>query len=259
MIETNALLSTTALDVTIGQQPICHALELEIKAGERWAMLGRNGVGKSTLLHTLAGLRPALAGEIALQGEPLKQLKPPQIAQRLGLLFQQQDDSFPSSVMETTLIGRHPYLKPWQWESKIDQEKALAALQQLQLEPLAERITTSLSGGERQRLAIATLLTQEPALMLLDEPTNHLDIHHQIAVLNQLQQWSQQGNRALLMTLHDINLALRYCDHAMLLLGDGEVITGTTEEVLTRANLERLYLHPLFSISGEWGQAYLPR
>ncbi len=253
------LLETTALTVTIGTQPICQNLTLQIHPGERWALLGRNGIGKSTLLHTLAGLRAPQSGEIKLQHIPITQLKPQQIAQRLGLLFQQQDDSFPSTVLETALIGRHPHLKPWQWETHSDQEQALAALQQLQLAPLAERITTTLSGGERQRLAIATLLTQEPALMLLDEPTNHLDIHHQIAVLNLLQQWSQQNQRALLMTLHDINLALRYCDHAILLLGDGDVITGATEEVLTRANLERLYMHPLFSISGEWGQAYLPR
>ncbi len=254
-----ALLSTNRLAVTIGQLPICQSLSLEINAGERWALLGRNGIGKSTLLHTLAGLRPALVGEIALQGESLQSLKPQQVAQRLGLLFQQQDDSFPSTVLETALIGRHPYLKPWQWESQTDQQQALTALQQLQLEPLAERITTTLSGGERQRLAIATLLTQEPALMLLDEPTNHLDIHHQVAVLNLLQQWSQTGSRALLMTLHDINLALRYCTHAMLLLGGGEVMMGSNEEVFTTANLERLYLHPLHRLEGEWGQAYLPR
>jgi iron complex transport system ATP-binding protein len=254
-----ALLTTTALTVAIGNQPICHSLSLEINTGERWALLGRNGAGKSTLLHTLAGLRPAVSGEIALQGEAIEMLTLQQRAQRLGLLFQQQDDAFPSTVLETTLIGRHPYLKPWQWESQSDYDKALTALQQLQLETFAERITTTLSGGERQRLAIATLLTQEPALMLLDEPTNHLDIHHQIALLNLLQQWSQQGERALLMTLHDINLALRYCDHAILLLGDGEVVMGRSEEVLTTANLERLYLHPLRRIEGEWGQAYLPR
>ena len=253
------LLTTKALAATIGQQAICRSLSLEIKTGERWALLGRNGVGKTTLLHTLAGLRPALSGAIALQGDAFEKLTPQQIAQRLGLLFQQQDDAFPSTVLETALIGRHPYLKPWQWESSDDYEKALTALQQLQLEPLAERTTSTLSGGERQRLAIATLLTQEPALMLLDEPTNHLDIHHQIAVLNQLQQWSQQGERALLMTLHDINLALRYCTHAILLLGDGEVMMGRNDEVLTTANLERLYLHPLMRIAGEWGQAYLPR
>ena len=254
-----SLLETTALTVAIGTQPICKSLTLQIQAGERWALLGRNGIGKSTLLHTLAGLRVPQSGDIRLQHTPITELKPQQIAQRLGLLFQQQDDSFPSSVLETALIGRHPHLKPWQWETHNDQARALAALQQLQLVPLAERITTSLSGGERQRLAIATLLTQEPALLLLDEPTNHLDIHHQIAVLNLLQQWSQENKRALLMTLHDINLALRYCDHAMLLFGEGEVIAGRSEEVLTAANLERLYLHPLINVSGEWGQAYLPR
>jgi iron complex transport system ATP-binding protein len=253
------LLSTHNLAVAIGEKAVCHSLTFEVKSGERWALLGRNGIGKSTLLHTLAGLRPPHSGTISLQRDAIDELTPQQRAQRLGLLFQQQEDPFPSTVLETTLIGRHPYLKPWQWESDADHMKALMALQQLQLETFSERITTTLSGGERQRLAIATLLTQEPALMLLDEPTNHLDIHHQIAVLDQLQQWSQQGERALLMTLHDINLALRYCTHAMLLLGDGEVMTGRADEVLTTAHLERLYLHPLHRIEGEWGQAYLPR
>lgn len=253
------LLTVQNLKVAIGGQRICDSLSLEIRSGERWALLGRNGIGKSTLLHTLAGLRPPHSGTIALQGDALATVTPQQLAQRRGLLFQQQEDHFPSTVLETALIGRHPHLKPWQWESQQDHDRALAALRAVQLEALAQRNITTLSGGERQRLAIATLLTQAPSLMLLDEPANHLDIHHQISLLDLLRAWSQQDGRALLMTLHDINLALRYCTHAILLPGDGEVIQGRRDEVITAGNLERLYLHPLMRIEGEWGQAYLPR
>lgn len=253
------LFTTDGLAITIGRQQVCRSLTVAIGAGERWGLLGRNGAGKTTLLHTLAGLRPADSGELSLLGQPLQSLKPQQIARHLGLLFQQQDDTFPSSVLEAALIGRHPYLKAWQWESQQDQALAVEALKLLGLEGLKERSTTTLSGGERQRLAIATLLTQSPDVMLLDEPSNHLDIHHQITVLDLLRDWSQQEQRALLMTLHDINLALRYCSHAVLLLGDGEVIQGGCDEVLTAENLERLYLHPLRKIEGEWGVAYLPK
>lgn len=253
------LLTAQDLKVTIAEKRICDSLTIEIDDGERWALLGRNGIGKSTLLQTLAGLRPSQMGKIRLQGDALETLTPVQIAQRRGLLFQQQEDPFPSTVLETAMTGRHPYLRPWQWESLQDHAKALEALRAVQLEPLAQRLTATLSGGERQRLAIATLLTQEPSLLLLDEPTNHLDIHQQIAILELLRQWSTQGDRALLMILHDINLALRYCTHAILLLGDGEVVMGRCDEVMTAEYLERLYLHPLLMIAGEWGVVYLPR
>jgi iron complex transport system ATP-binding protein len=253
-----SLLRTDRLNVSIAGKNVCSALDLEVCAGERWAVLGRNGIGKTTLLHTLAVLRPADSGEIFLHGQNSKHLHARQIAQTIGLLFQQQEDTFPGTVLETALIGRHPHLGAWQWESDEDHEIALAALKALQLEQLTERRIDTLSGGERQRLALATLLAQQAKLLLLDEPTNHLDIHQQISVLEQLNKWSQEREHTVIMTLHDVNLALRFCSHALLLMGHGEVIAGKVNEVVTEANLERLYLHPLHKLAGEWGQAYLP-
>lgn len=254
-----SLLQTKGLALAIGGKQICHALDLEIEPGQRWALLGRNGIGKTTLLHCLAGLRHPAGGERLLENDKLDRLTQQEIARRLGVLFQQQEDAFAGTVMETALIGRHPYLKSWQWESAQDQQLALDALKRLQIDHLAERQVTTLSGGERQRLALATLLTQQPGLLLLDEPCNHLDIHQQINVLELLKAWSDQAGHACLMSLHDVNLALRYCSHALLLFGHGEVVTGTIEETLTERNLERLYLHPIEKVSGEWGQAFLPR
>ncbi len=254
-----SLLRATRLTLRIGETNVCDNLSFEIGAGQRWAMLGRNGVGKSTLLHALTGLKNHHGGAIQLGDTDITRLTAQQIARHTGILFQQQDDAFDNTVLETALIGRHPYLKSWQWESDQDHRKARAALQQLSLAHLMQRTSNTLSGGERQRLALATLLTQEPRLMLLDEPTNHLDIHHQISVLDLFTTWCKEGERALLMALHDVNLALRYCDHAILLFGDGEALAGPAEEVLSQRNLERLYLHPLNRLEGEWGQAYLPR
>lgn len=253
------LLQTKGLSLNIGGKQVCNALEFMIEPGQRWAMLGRNGIGKTTLLHALAQLHPADNGVVLIGDQQSKQLSKQRIAQHMGILFQKQEDAFPSTVLETALIGRHPYLGAWQWESAQDQKIALDALTQLQLDPLVEREVSTLSGGERQRLALATLLTQQPKLLLLDEPTNHLDIHQQISVLEQLKTWSKEHTRGLMMTLHDLNLAWRFCSHALLLFGHGEVISGTIDEVLTEENLERLYLHPIQKIEGEWGQTYLPR
>ncbi len=252
-------LSGKGLCVHIAEHSVCNKLNIEILPGQRWAMLGRNGIGKTTLLQTLAGLRPATKGDINLNGENIKQLNRTQVAQQLGILFQHQEDPFPSTVLETCLTGRHPHVNRWAWESESDEQLARQALQQVDLDALIERQVSTLSGGERQRLAIATLICQQPQLLLLDEPSNHLDIHQQIVILDLLKAWSKTNDHSLIMTLHDLNLVQRYCTHALLLLGKGEFILGKLEEIMTETNLERLYLHPIKKFEGPWGQAYLPR
>ena len=230
-------LETTGLDIHIGHTSVCQGLELRVNAGERWAILGRNGAGKTTLLHTLAGLRRPDRGTVKLDGESLETLPRRRIARRVGVLLQDHLDAFPASVLETALIGRHPYLGALQWEGPDDYALARAALQAVGLDDLAERNVATLSGGERRRLGIATLLTQDPALWLLDEPTNHLDVHQQIHTLDLLQARSQAQHKTLLLVMHDLNLALRYCDHFLLLFGAGKTAQGSADAVLTRTTL----------------------
>ncbi len=253
------LLETNALEVVIGSTTVCHDLDLAINAGERWCILGRNGAGKTTLLLTLAGLRPPQSGNIALRQQPLSALSRRQVARQLGILFQEQADVFPANVLDTVLTGRHPWLGPLQWESDTDRAKARTALQAVGLADIEQRVITTLSGGERRRLGIATLLTQDPQLLLLDEPTNHLDVHHQIRTLQLLGDLAADGNRALLLVMHDLNLATRYCDRFLLLFGDGETTQGDATAVLTRPNLERLYQHPLLPLQGPQGQVWIPQ
>jgi iron complex transport system ATP-binding protein len=246
------LLETTQLSATIGATEICRGLELCIEAGERWCILGRNGTGKTTLLHTLAGLLPPSAGSIAVNGQALQTLPRRAIAQQVGILFQDHLDAFPANVLETVLAGRHPWLGPLQWETTTDRALARKALQAVGLEELEQRIVTTLSGGERRRLGIAALLVQDPQLLLLDEPTNHLDIHHQIRMLDLINQQATQSGKALLLVMHDLNLAQRYCNRFLLLFGHGETVQG-------QANLERLYRHPLQALQGPHGQIWLPQ
>ncbi len=253
------LLETRSLQVTIGDTAVCRDLDLTINAGERWCILGCNGAGKTTLLLTLAGLRPPQAGHIALQRQALSALPRRQVARQIGILFQDQTDAFPANVLDTVLTGRHPWLGPLQWEGTADLEKARTALQAVGLASIEQRSVTTLSGGERRRLGIATLLTQDPQLLLLDEPTNHLDIHHQIRTLQLVSELAANGDRALLLVMHDLNLAARYCNRFLLLFGDGETAQGNAAEVLTRPNLERLYQHPLLPLQGPQGQVWVPQ
>jgi len=246
------------LSVGIGSKTICQGLDLDIHTGQRWAILGMNGSGKTTLLHTLAGLHAMDSGDILLNEKPITSLTRRQMAQSTGLLLQDYEDNFPGTVLQTVLAGRHPHMHNWQWESPQDIQLAKDMLKKLELDNFFDRQITTLSGGERRRVALAMLLTQSPELFLMDEPTNHLDIHHQHHILQLFCELVAQENRTLIMVLHDINLALRYCDHALLLFENGEVLGGNIAEMLTTDNLQRLYQHPLVSIEGPTGPVFMP-
>ena len=239
MIET-PLLVTRGLAVSIAGKSICRDLDLSIRRGECWAMLGRNGAGKTTLLHTLAGLRAPAAGSIEVAGRPLAQWSGRELALMRGLLPQDDYDAFPASVLETALIGRHPHLNRWQWETPQDYAIARAALAAVDIAEAEARDVRTLSGGERRRVALAALIAQQPDLFLLDEPASHLDLAHQLALLDRLIATAREQGRALVMVLHDVNLAARYCDHA-LLLDRGSAVAGSASELLTSERLTALY------------------
>ncbi len=253
-----SLLRTESLDVSVAGLPVCRDLNLDIRSGEIWGMLGANGVGKTTLLHTLAGLRAPAGGRVWLRGDDLRTLPRRRAARWVGVLFQDDPDPFPTTVLEAALIGRHPHLAAWQWEGEAERRLARAALAAVGIENLQERSVATLSGGERRRLGIATLLTQEPQLFLLDEPTNHLDVRHQVSLLELLRQEVRSSARAALMILHDINLAARFCDHLILLFGNGRHAHGESPDLLVPVHLERLYDHPVRLLEQDGRRAFLP-
>jgi iron complex transport system ATP-binding protein len=257
-----ALLEARRLTVDIGGVRVCRDLDWQVDAGESWAILGRNGVGKSTLLATLAGFRSQQGGDLSIAGLALPHARPGEglraMARVRGYLSQHQFDPFASTVMETVLVGRHPHLGRWDWESANDRRIAEDALNELDLGGFTEREVQTLSGGERQRLAVAQLLTQEPRLFLLDEPLTHLDLSHQVAVMEMFARRAAKG-AAFVAVLHDPGFAARYCRQALLLFGDGEWLAGPAGEVINATNLTRLYGHPLRELSDEGHRWFVPR
>ena len=250
------LLQAEALTVRAGARELVTGLSVDFRGGEFVAVLGRNGSGKTLTLHTLAGLRPAHSGAVRLDGAPVNELSRRSIARRLGVLTQDVEEGFVTTALESVLIGRHPHLALWQWQSAEDERLARRELARVDLDGCADRRVDTLSGGERRRLAIASLLVQQPHVYLLDEPTNHLDPHHQLAVLEIFRGLADSGC-AVVATLHDPTLAARFADRAILLFGDGRWAAGSAREVLTSTTLSELYLTPIVEVQANGRRAFI--
>ena len=243
-------LEARSLCVQAGGRELVSELDLKLDAGEFLVVLGRNGSGKTLTLHTLAGLRPAASGGVWLAGSPIERIARRSVARRLGVLTQDTEEGFTTTVLESVLIGRHPHLKALEWEGADDRRIATAALEHVGLAELAHRGTDTLSGGERRRAAIAALLAQDPEILLLDEPTNHLDPHHQLAVLELFHGLARTG-RTVVATLHDATLAARFADRALLLFGDGRWQSGAAAQLLNAQSLGELYLTPMLELAAQ--------
>jgi len=233
-------LETERLLLRAGDRVLVRDLTLAFESGQNWAILGANGSGKTTLLHTLAGLRRPEGGEIRLDGQPLDEIEPRERARKLGVLFQQHTTVFPATVLETVLTGRHPHLGRFQDEGPEDHGIARDVLAAVGLTDLSTRSMLTLSGGERRRVELAALLAQDAPIGLLDEPVNHLDPRYQTQLLRAVCRRAERNGCFNLLVLHDINLALRFCSHGLLLLPGGHR-AGPLAEIVERETLEAVY------------------
>ncbi|UZG42806.1 ABC transporter ATP-binding protein [Caldimonas thermodepolymerans] len=253
------LLGTRALQVRAGQRVLVDGLDWQVRTGERWSLLGPNGCGKTTLLRTLAGLRPPAGGEVELGGRPLARIRTRELATLRAWCPQHHHDAFGLSVLEVVLAARQPYAGRMGWLGPDDERLALEALQRCDVAHLAAQDVRSLSGGERQRVALAAMLAQATPLVLLDEPTAHLDVPHQLAACALL---AQLHDQAVVMSLHDVNLALRCCTHALLWLPDGNGaprwMAGPLDQVLHPDHLARAYGSRMLAVTLEGHRYYVP-
>jgi len=226
-----------------GHEALSH-LSLEVPAGSVMAILGPNGAGKTTLLHTALGRLQPRAGQVILDGRPLRNYARREIGQYMGLVPQSERIPFEYSLCDYALFGRTPYLHPLEMPSEADHQIALQALAQVGLDEMANRSINSLSGGERQMALLARALAQQPRLLLLDEPTSHLDLSNKGRLLNLLRQLSAEGV-TILLTTHEPEVAAMITTH-LVLMRKGQVLqAGLVDEVLTASNLSACYGVPV--------------
>ncbi len=245
------------LGVRVPGRELLRGLDAAIRPGTMVAVLGRNGAGKSSLLHVLAGLALPATGDVRLGGMRLADWPRRELARRIGLLAQASEDPFPGTALQATLVGRHPHLDFWQWEGEADRAVALECLAAMDLAGLEARDVTTLSGGERRRLAIATVLAQDPQVFLLDEPIQQLDPQHQLGVLRRFRALADAG-RSVAMSLHDAGLAARFADEALLLYGDGRWSFGPARQVLDEDSVGGLYGIAVRELRWSEGRTFVP-
>ncbi len=236
-----------------GRQPVLREISLQVGAGEVLAVVGPNGVGKSTLIKAACGTLPALQGRVTIDGRELRWMRPAARARLVSVVPQATDLPGSFRALDVVLMGRTPYLGWLQSEGPLDLQAAQQALQRTELASLAERPVDELSGGEQQRVLLARALAQQAPVMLLDEPTAHLDLRHQEQVLRLVRELAQERGLAVLLALHDLNLVARFADRVALLSDGGVRALGSPEAVLTPDELAQVYgmrihvmPHPVF-------------
>jgi len=255
--DATAVLECHRLTVCVPGRELVREFDAEIRPGRVLAVLGRNGAGKSSLLHVLAGLTAPTAGEVRLAARPLAAWPRRELACQLGLLLQASEDPFPGTALDTALVGRHPHIEFWQWESDADRAVARDCLAAMDLATLEARDVGTLSGGERRRLAIATVLAQDPQVFLLDEPIQQLDPQHQFAVLRRFRALAD-GGRTVVLSLHDPGLAARFADEVLLLFGDGRWQHGPVTEALHGGAISELYGIAVQELRWPGGRTFVP-
>lgn len=215
-------------------------LSAQLRAESRIAILGPNGVGKSTLLLLMLGSLQADRGEVLIEGRPHHQYPRRQLSRWIGFVPQLEAIAFDYSVLEYVLLGRAPYLGVLQTPGAQDIRATEAALATLELTHLQNRSVLELSGGEQQLVSLARALVQKPRILLLDEPTAHLDLGNKSRVLTLLTRMQQEG-MTVIFTTHDPEAAALAADHLLLLHAGKTLAAGSAKEVLTRQHLEAVY------------------
>ena len=219
---------------------IASGIDINVRKGELVAVIGVNGVGKSTFLRTLSGIQPALEGNVLINGEDRKDLSSEKLAVLISLVLTEQPLSKNLGVAELVALGRQPYTNWIGSLSAEDKQKVTHALQLVNIENIQHTKCYELSDGQLQKVLIARALAQDTPIMILDEPTSHLDMYHKAQVLKLLKQLSVQTGKAILFATHEINLALELCDKIILMKPE-EVVEGSPEELIQKGAFESIF------------------
>jgi iron complex transport system ATP-binding protein len=227
------------------ERAVFSGVNASVTSGEIVGIVGPNGSGKSTLLRVLCGLLKPSGGRVTLNGRSLSSFSGTERARVVAFLPPAVNPAFALTVFEVVCLGRYPHTGPFGALRPYDKAVAERCLRDTESEGLRSRDFMTLSGGERQRVLLASILAQEPEILLLDEPTSALDIHHQIEIFALLDRLARNGYGIAVVT-HDLNLAARFCDRLLLLAANHTLLrTGRPEAVLTEDILSRTYAAPI--------------
>lgn len=229
------MLKAENLQVYQNQRLVLANLSYAVKPGEFWGIVGKNGVGKSTLLETMAGLMPPKQGTVTVDGDSLATLDPLSRARKIAYLMQEQEPSLAFTVEQAVAMGRFPWLESTQKQQQISDE----ILSLCRIDNLRYRSILHLSGGERRKVEIATCLAQQADYLLLDEPFNHLDLVYKKYILERFKECSQ--TKAVVMVCHDLDVVAAHCSHVLMLLGKECYLAGDSATILSSSNLQRLF------------------
>jgi len=259
------LLRVENLTFHYGNNTVLKDISLEVDSGDFLGLLGPNGSGKTTLLKCISGVKKPTGGSVFLEGRRLQEFNRREIAQVIAVVPQGVEAGFEFSVREFVMMGRTPYIKPLGRASRYDISIVRQAMESTGVLCLADRNFGELSGGEKQRVVIAQALVQQPKLLLLDEPASYLDISHEMEIFDLIREINSKHRIAVMVVLHDLNMASRYCK-SLVLLRQGTVFAkGSPKDILTTQNIREVYhaevevvqsngkdiIVPLSSIQGE--------
>ena len=231
------MLTVEELGFNYKTRKVLEQIQFNLKPGEVLAILGPNGVGKSTLLRCINSIHSPATGTIFVDGEEILSLEKHEVAKRIGYV-PQRSEAGRLTAYDAILLGRKPHIG---WNIKERDHKVVrSVIMKLELENLALRYINEMSGGELQRVAIARALVQEPKLLLLDEPTSSLDLKKQLEILRTVRQVVKEKNVSAVITMHDINLALRFADRYMF-LKDGTIFAHGEHDIVVPETIEQVY------------------
>jgi iron complex transport system ATP-binding protein len=228
----------TTSDLAVGyrsrreRRAVLERVNVAVAQGELVCLLGPNGIGKSTLMRTLGRMQAPLWGSVQLGGRPIESLSASELAQRLGVVLTERVTVESLRVRQVVAFGRYPHSGWFGGLSEHDHDVVSWALDAVGAMHLADRDFGRISDGERQRVMVARALAQEPVLLMLDEPTAFLDVPSRVELMGLLRRLTRGGSLAVIVSTHDLELALRTADVLWLLLPGGEVVTGAPEDVI---------------------------
>jgi len=231
-----------AVELSIGYKNlmIADSISFSLEKSKLTALIGANGIGKSTLLRTLTASQAPLSGNVWLNGKDISNYSPKELAQRLSVVLTEKLPPSHLTVFEIVALGRQPYTN-WLGDlSDIDKQKTEEAIKRVQIEPLIHKKHFELSDGQLQKVMIARALAQDTDLVILDEPTTHLDIVHKVAVMRLLKKLTQEFHKSILFSTHDIDLALEFCDEVIVMTAE-KFYKDTPNNLMNKGILNELF------------------